>query len=332
MSSIVLLLLILSSIALQFTAVKSIGVCYGVNGDHLPSGQEVIDLYKSHGIGGMRIYYPDEQALQALRRSNIEVLLDVAKENLSSLSDPAYANRWVKNFVVAYSDVNIRYIAVGNEISPSDGEAKYILRGMQNIQKAISAANLQGKVKVSTAIKMDLLENTYPPRNGKFKDPATTYIKPIIDFLVNNGSPLLANAYPYFAYSPPSSPIHLDFALFKQGTNDPAGYQNLFDAMLDSIYYALEKIGAPNLQVVVSESGWPSDGGAKGANVNNASTYYQNLIKHVKGGIRTPKHNAPIKTYLFAMFDENKKPDPPTERHFGLFNPDKSPKYGISFN
>ncbi|XP_054784801.1 glucan endo-1,3-beta-glucosidase-like [Prosopis cineraria] len=325
-----LLLVMLSSIALQFTAVKSIGVCYGVNGDNLPSRQEVIDLYKANGIGRMRIYYPDEDALKDLRGSNIEVLLDVAKETLSSLTDPASANDWVNKFVTSYSDVNIKYIAVGNEISPSDNEAQYILPGMQNIQKAISASNLQDKVKVSTAIKMDLLENTSPPNNGKFSDAATPYIQPIINFLVNNGAPLLANVYPYFAFSDPNSNIPLDFVLFRQqGTNDQ-GYQNLFDAMLDSIYYALEKIGAPNLPVVVSESGWPSAGGDKGPSVDNARTYYQNLINHVNQG--TPKHNGAIETYLFAMFDENNKGGLDTERHFGLFNPDKSPKYGINFS
>ncbi|KAI9070924.1 hypothetical protein K1719_047113 [Acacia pycnantha] len=329
MPSIMLLLVILSSIALQFTAVNSIGVCYGVQGDNLPSRQEVIDLYKSNGITSMRIYYPDEDALKALRGSNIEVLLDVAKETLSSLTDSASANDWVNKFVVPYSDVNIKYIAVGNEIMPGDVEAKYILPGIQNIQQAISSANLQGKVKVSTAIRMDLLENTSPPRDGKFTDSATPYIKPIIDFLVSNGAPLLANIYPYFAYSDPNANIALDFALFRQGTNDE--YQNLFDAMLDSIYYALEKIGGQNLQVVVSESGWPSAGGDKGPSVDNARTYYQNLINHVKAG-GTPKHNGPIETYLFGMFDENQKPGAETEKNFGLFSPDKSPKYGISFN
>ncbi|KAK4276288.1 hypothetical protein QN277_019253 [Acacia crassicarpa] len=329
MPSIMLLLVILSSIALQFTAVNSIGVCYGVQGDNLPSRQEVKDLYKSNGITSMRIYFPDEEALQALRGSNIEVLLDVAKETLQSLTNSASASDWVNKFVVPYSDVNIKYIAVGNEIMPGDVEAKYILPGIQNIQQAISSANLQGKVKVSTAIRMDLLENTFPPRDGKFTDSATPYIKPIIDFLVSNGAPLLANIYPYFAYSDPNTNIALDFALFRQqGTNDQ--YQNLFDAMLDSIYYALEKIGGQNLQVVVSESGWPSAGGNKGPSVDNARTYYQNLINHVKVG-GTPKHKGPIKTYLFAMFDENQKPGLQTEKHFGLFNPDKSPKYGISF-
>ncbi|XP_054819086.1 glucan endo-1,3-beta-glucosidase, acidic-like [Prosopis cineraria] len=327
MSSIMLLLVMLLSIALQLTAVNSIGVCYGVYGNNLPRRREVIDLYKSNGIGRMRIYYPDEYALQALRGSNIEVLLDVAKETLPSLTNPANANAWVRKFVASYPDVNIKYIAVGNEIGPHDNEASYILPGMQNIQKAISAANLQGKVKVSTAIKMDRLEDTSPPNKGKFKD--TEYIQPIINFLVTNRAPLLANVYPYFAYKEDTNGfIPLDFALFRQqATNN--GYQNLFDAMLDSIYYALEKIGAPNLQVVVSESGWPSYGG-KGASVDNAGTYYQNLINHVQRG--TPKRNGLIETYLFAMFDENNKDGDEIERHFGLFNPNKSPKYGIKFN
>ena len=201
---------------------------------------------------------------------------------------------------------------------------------MKNIQKALSAANLQGKVKVSTAIKMDLLQDTFPPQNGRFSGAATPYIRPIINFLAQNGAPLLANVYPYFAYSDSDSQISLDYALFKQQGTNNQGYQNLFDAMLDSIYYALEKIGAPNLQVVVSESGWPSAGGNKGPSVDNARTYYQNLINHVKGG--TPKHKGPIETYLFAMFDEDKKDGLETERNFGLFRPDKSPKYQISFN
>ena len=57
----------------------------------------------------------------------------------------------------------------------------------------------------------------------------------------------------------------------QQGTNN-FGYQNLFDAMLDSKYTALEKMGAPNLEIVVSESGWPSLGG-DGALVENAHAY-----------------------------------------------------------
>ncbi|KAF7827323.1 glucan endo-1,3-beta-glucosidase-like [Senna tora] len=281
----------------------------------------------------MRIYSPDEQALQALRGSNIELLLDVPRDKLQSLTDAGEATNWVNSNVLAYSDVNIKYISVGNEIRPDYAEAQYIIPAMQNIQNAISAANLQGQIKVSTAIDTTLLDqNSYPPSNGKFTDSAVSYIQPIVNFLVSNGAPLLANVYPYFAYVGDKTNIPLEYALFTQQATNDAGYRNLFDAMLDSIYASLEKIGAPNLEIVVSESGWPSEGEDSGASAENAGAYYQNLIDHAKNNGTPMRPNGPIETYLFAMFDENQKTGAETERHFGLFRPDKSPKYQVNFN
>jgi hypothetical protein len=98
---------------------------------------------------------------------------------------------------------------------------------------------------------------------------------------------------------------------------------NLFDAMVDSVYAALEKVGAPDVSVVVSESGWPE------ASTENARNYNQGLIDHVGQG--TPKRPGPLETYVFAMFNENQKPGEPMERNLGLFYPNKSPVYPITF-
>ncbi|XP_077240188.1 glucan endo-1,3-beta-glucosidase-like [Tasmannia lanceolata] len=317
---------------LQIAGGQSIGVCYGDHGNDLPPAQEVIDLYKSQNIGRMRLYYENPGALQALRGSNIEVLLDVTNDKLQELNDPSAANSWVQNNIINYwPDVRFRYIAVGNEVIPG-GSAQYVLPAMQNIQSAIVSAGLQDQIKVSTSVSTVVLGNSYPPSQGSFSGDALTYLQPIVQFLVSNGAPLLANVYPYFSYVGNTNSISLQYALFTSPSivviDGQFQYQNLFDAIMDALYSALEMVGAPNVEIVVSESGWPSAGGTV-ETIDNAQTYNANLIRHVAQG--TPRRSGrAIETYVFAMFNEKQK-DPGIEQNFGLFYPNKQPVYTINF-
>ncbi|XP_021771858.1 glucan endo-1,3-beta-glucosidase-like [Chenopodium quinoa] len=311
-----------------------IGVCYGKIGDNLPSSQDVVNLYKSNGIKAMRLYFPDQDTLQALQGTNIELMLGVANENIESLAScSCAAKRWVRRNVLPFGSL-IKYVVVGNEINPSDKQASSVLPAMQNIIYALNASqnsnNLNDEIKVSTAINTNLIKNSYPPSNGQFQD--LSYITPIIDFLNSNDSPLLVNIYPYFAYINDTQHISLDYALFNApevvftDPNNGLDYKNLLDAMVDSVYAALRKAGANHPRVIVSESGWPSRGGSA-ATMDNAKAYYENLANHVKQG--TPlMAGQPIETYLFAMFDENQKQGASSERNFGIFYPNQQSKYG----
>ncbi|XP_058750878.1 uncharacterized protein LOC131623901 [Vicia villosa] len=323
-------------IGLETTATAhSIGVCYGRVANNLPPADEVIDLFQSSGIGRMRIYDPDHATLQALRGSNIELVIGTRNEDIKSIAkNVSVATEWIQINILKYSqDVKFRYIVVGNEIDPTSDEiSNFVLLAMQNIYTALTSSNLQNKIKISTAIQLNLLGSSYPPSSGAFSKSATPYITPIVKFLVDTKAPLLANVYTYFSYISDPTSTDISYALFTSESLDirdgSVKYQNLFDATLGAIYAALNKVGGANLEVVVSESGWPSDGGVA-ATVENAQTYYENLIKHVSKG-NPARPNQPLETYLFAMFDENQKGPAATERHFGLFSPDKEIKYQIS--
>ncbi|XP_051120280.1 glucan endo-1,3-beta-glucosidase, acidic-like [Andrographis paniculata] len=315
----------------------SIGVCNGRVGSNLPAEQEVVELYKAHRITRMRIYDPNPATLAALRASNIHVILGVPNSDLQSLQSDRGAAHWLHTHLLPHHPATtVKYIAVGNEIDPDSPDtsryAPLLLPAMRALHRQLTLLNLHRQIKVSTATFSALVRDSYPPSNATFKHPA--FMHPIAQFLAETNSPLLANIYPYFAHIGDPVNVPLAYALFAGGPGSvvrdgPLVYRNLFDAMVDSMYSATEKAGAPGVEVVVSESGWPSAGGPA-ATMENADAYYRNLIAHVRNG--TPKRpGKAIETYLFAMFDENLKPGALTEQHFGLFYPSKQIKYQVSF-
>jgi exo-beta-1,3-glucanase (GH17 family) len=312
--------------------VQSIGVCYGIIGSNLPSAHDVVQLYRTFGIFGMRVYSVVPSTLGLLRNTGIGLILGTTNNDVAFLAASASnAASWVQtNVKPYYPGVQIKYIAVGNELT--GGEAQSIVAAMRNLNHALGAAGF-GAIKVSTAVKMDVLATSFPPSAGRFAQP---YMADVARLLATTGSPLLANVYPYFAYKGNPGEINLAYATFQPGTppvkDSGSGlvYTNLFDAMLDAMYAALEKAGAPSVRVVVSESGWPSAGGVA-ATIQNARAYNQGLIDHVAHG--TPKKPGPIEAYLFSMFNENQKGGDATERNFGLFYPtNKAPVYPIHFS
>jgi len=315
------------------TTVHSIGVCYGTLGNNLPSSSDVVQLYRSKGIKGMRIYSPDAKALAALRNSGIALILDTGNGGgvLGQLARSAsFADSWVQSNVRPYYPaVGIKYVAVGNEAQGDD--TRSLLPAMRNLDAALARAGFFPGIKCSTSVRFDVVANSFPPSSGSF---AQGYMADVARYLAGTGAPLLANVYPYFAYRDNPRDISLGYATFQPGTTvrdngNGLNYNNLFDAMVDAVVAALEKAGAPNVRVVVSESGWPSASGF-GASVDNARKYNQGLIDHVGRG--TPKRTGPLETFVFAMFNENQKGGDPTEKNFGLFYGNKQPVYPIRFN
>lgn len=314
-------------------------MCYGTLGN-VPSPREVVELLKRHNIGKVRIFEAHHEALRVLENTGIEIIVGVRNEELQKISsNQAAANGWVKDNVGAfYPAANIKYISVGNEVLHYGNEkyVSHLLPAMRNIQTAVRNANLHKDIKVSTTNASSVLGSSYPPSQGEFRNDLKSTLRPLLSFLAENGSPFMANVYPYFSYADNQAQISLDYALFKPSApvvhDGGLEYRNLFDAMVDSLIAALERAGHPELPLLVTESGWPSAGDDGAATVDNARVYNNNLIRHVSSNQGTPRRpGKPIHTYIFSLFNENLKSGPDVERHFGLFYPNETPVYPVNF-
>uniref|UniRef100_A0A0D6QW33 glucan endo-1,3-beta-D-glucosidase n=1 Tax=Araucaria cunninghamii TaxID=56994 RepID=A0A0D6QW33_ARACU len=322
----------------------SVGVNYGRVADNLPSALKVVKLVTSQGIDRVKLYDTDPAVLRAFSGSGVKVTVALPNEQLVFVSrrlSNAYA--WVKQNVAAYVPATqIAAVAVGNEVFVgAKNVTSYLVPAMNNIYKALVFYKLQGTVKVSSPLALSALQTSYPPSSGAFRSELTgSVMRPMLDFLNQTGSYLMVNVYPYFAYKDNVAVISLDYALFRPnaGVRDSASgllYKNLFDAQLDAVFAAMAALGHKNLDIVVTETGWPSKGDEDetGASRNNAAAYNGNLVKHVISNSGTPmKPNASLDTYLFALFNENKKPGPTSERNFGLFYPTEAKVYDIALS
>ncbi|GLJ54391.1 hypothetical protein SUGI_1168210 [Cryptomeria japonica] len=105
--------------------------------------------------------------------------------------------------------------------------------------------------------------------------------------------------------------------------------------MVDTIYSAMEALGCTNIPIVVAGSGWPSYGTGENvyvATMENAQMYNNNLIKRVLSNIGTPKRpGKSMEVFIFTLLKENMKGGDETERHFGLFYPNKTLVYPVNF-
>ncbi|KAK2642907.1 hypothetical protein Ddye_024670 [Dipteronia dyeriana] len=318
----------------QIAVAVDIGVCYGLLGDNLPPATDVINLYKKYGVEKTRLFDPNPAALNALRGSGIKVIVGIRNEDLPNLAaSPAAVTTWFSTNIEPYlKDVLFSVIAVGNEIIPGV-YAPNILPVMQSLQNILNAKGLGSTIRVSTVVAAVTLGSSYPPSSGAFTPEASSTLKGVLTFLSQQGSPLLINVYPYFAYAGDPVNVKLDYAQFTATapvvTDGSLSYYNLFDAVVDAFFSAMEKEGVSNVNVTVSESGWPSAGNGDFTTPQLAATYNRNFINHITSNKGTPKRpNAHIEGFIFATFNENQKPAG-TEQNFGLFFPNMQPVYPV---
>ncbi|XP_057493108.1 glucan endo-1,3-beta-glucosidase 14-like isoform X2 [Actinidia eriantha] len=338
-----ILLVALSFSGYNFLGVESLGINYGQVANNLPPPQQVLELLKSYKLAKARIYDTNPQVLTAFANSGIDLIVTVENDELRNLMDPQQALQWVTTRIRPYFPATrITGIAVGNEVFTGGDTALMtnLVPAMDSIHAALAQLGLDQYIHVSTPSSLAVLSESYPPSTSCFRGELAAIMPQFLHFLASTRAPFWINAYPYFAFKDEPNNISLDYVLFNPnlGMVDPytkLHYDNMLYAQVDAVIFAMARMGFGGLEVRVSETGWPSKGDENevGATVENAATYNKNLLRRQLANEGTPlRPNMSLEVYLFALFNEDMKPGPTSERNYGLFQPDETMVYNVGLS
>ncbi|TYJ26473.1 hypothetical protein E1A91_A07G121400v1 [Gossypium mustelinum] len=301
-ASSLLLLLFFSGSPIQILGL-GVGINYGQIANNLPSPSRVAYLLKSLNISRVKLYDADLNVLLAFSHTNVDFIIGLGNEYLLNMTDPIKARNWLQQRVQPHlPQTRITCITMGNEVFKTYDHQLWsnLLPAMQTVYNALVDLGLDKQVTVTSAHSLDILSISFPPSAGSFRQD-------------------------------------LDYVLFQsnQGTVDPITnlkYDNMLYAQVDAVYSAIKAMGHTDIEVRISETGWPSrgDDDEAGATPENAGLYNGNLLKRIEEKQSTPaKPNVPVDIYVFALFNENLKPGPASEGNYGLYYPNGTPVYNI---
>ncbi|XP_064997814.1 glucan endo-1,3-beta-glucosidase-like [Musa acuminata AAA Group] len=314
-----------------------IGISFGRAASNLPPPVQVAQvLAHSTTFDCVKLFDADPATVQAFANTDLAVDVTVPNDFVANLTDLRFAHKWVRtNIVPRVDDTNNAHILVGTEVISTANRSlvSSLVPAMQNLHTVLTSLSLQHRIKVASPQSLGVLSTSNPPPStGKFREGRVAEVmRPLLSFLRATGSPFTVNAHPFFGFAVDT----LDYALFRlnpgvEDQNTGLVYSNMLDGQLDAVFSAIKRLGFDDVDIVISETGWPSVGDPRelGVNVDNARNYNKNLVQHVSSGTGTPlKPNRTFEAYIFSLFDENLKPGPLSQRNFGLFHPDLLPVY-----
>lgn len=280
--------------------------------------ESVVALCHHYKIDQVRLFKGDVDIFNAFRGSGIGLSFGISTE---IATNPSALQNWFNDFLKPYiNEINFNYIFVGIDINDE------LLPAMQAVQDLLNAHTLV-QIKVTTMISYhsSLFIKDLPSR-GTFYPNIAEHLKPVINFLAQQGSPLMVHLYPYLEYIQNDS-ISTEFATFtatEPVRDGQVSYYNLFDMMVDTVASALDKLRVADVDIMIGETGWPTVG--EKATVALAAQYNKKLLDHVNSGKGTPtRPNIVLRGFIRSLFNEREG----QFRYFGIFNDDFSPVYPL---
>ncbi|GER44598.1 glucan endo-1 3-beta-glucosidas [Striga asiatica] len=319
------------------STVHSIGVNYGTLGDNLPPPAQVAHFLKERTtIDRIKIFDANPDILRAFADTGILVAVTVPNGEIPSLTSIPYARSWVAANVKPYHPrTRINYLLVGNEVLHWGPQQLIdnLVGAMRSLHEALVQEGITD-IRVTTAHSLAILEPTDLPSLARFRvgwDRGV--LAPMLQYHRETRTPFMVNPYPYFGYAPEKASL----ALFRPGKPmfdkyTRRSYGNMYEALLDSVYVSMLKLGYGDVEIAVGETGWASQGETpdeqRKCSVPNAESYNAGVVRFHGSGKGTPlMPRRRFDTYVFALFNENQKPGSVAERNFGLFRPDFTPVY-----
>lgn len=173
------------------------------------------------------------------------------------------------------------------------------------------------------------------PSKGHFRSDLNETISHLLTFLNKYHSPFFINISPFLSFHQDKN-ISLDFSLFKETAHPHIDirrtYKNSFDLIHDTVVAALSAVGYPEMDIVISKIGWPTDGAAN-ATSSMAETFMKGLTRHLQSKSGTPvrPRHPPTEAYIFSLLDEDQRSIAAGnfERHWGVFTFDGQAKYQV---
>ncbi|XP_039117269.1 glucan endo-1,3-beta-glucosidase 8-like [Dioscorea cayenensis subsp. rotundata] len=316
------------------------GVNWGTMASHQLPPSTIVRMLKDNYINKVKLFDSDPSIVTAFAKTNIELILGIPNNQLSHLAkDYNNAKNWITNNITQYLNTghyNIKYIAVGNEPFLQSYNGAFMdvtLPALKNIHRALIDANIAHHIKPVVPLNADVYNSptTNPlPSAGNFRSDIHKLMLQLVHFLNFIHSPFIVNIYPFLSlYQNPNFPINFAFFDTKTKPLNDSGviYTNVFDANLATLKWSIKKAGVLNMQVIIGEIGWPTDGYVH-ANVKLAKRFYIGFLSHIRN-----KHKD-MQVYIFSLMDEDLKSVLPGnfERHWGIFTYDGKPKFELDLS
>ncbi|XP_019177206.1 PREDICTED: glucan endo-1,3-beta-glucosidase 8-like [Ipomoea nil] len=331
------------AVILLASPVHGLGVNWGTQAAQFLNPSIIVQMLKDNHIDKVKLFDSDHWTVNFFAGTGIEVLPGIPNNQLERFADDLdNAKDWVKANISSHihdGGVKIKHVAVGNEpfLKAYNGSFKdLVFPALKNIQKALDEAGLGNKIKATIPQNADVYASgTGGPSEGNFRSDIRDLMIKICRYLRDHRAPFMVNIYPFLSlYENKNFPV--EFAFFdgraKSVHDKGATYTNMFDANLDTLIWSLRKAKCGDVNVIVGEIGWPTDGN-KNANMKMAEKFYKGFLRKMAKKEGTPVHKGVVEFYLFSLTDENAKSIAPGEfeRHWGIFGYDGKPKFPIDF-